>query len=224
MNPPAFDEVASRKAFQLRVAAELGLEVPRTLITSDPTRARAFVEEIGLGNTVFKTFSCTHAVWRETRVVRDAEMEAVDAVRYAPVIFQEYVPAEVDLRVTIVGDRIFPAAIHSQGTDYPIDFRMSLGQALTEPVELPAEVRQRLSALTARLGLAYAAIDMRRRPDGRYVFLEVNTAGEFLFVEERTGQPIARAVADWLAGHTLRTTTGTRTSAPAGIGYEAVVM
>ena len=29
-------------------------------------------------------------------------------------IFQELVPAEVDLRVTIVGDQVFAAAIHSQ--------------------------------------------------------------------------------------------------------------
>ena len=40
---------------------------------------------------------------------------------------------------------------------------------------------------------------MRRTPQGEHVFLEVNTAGEFLFVEERTGQPISRAIADWLA-------------------------
>ena len=50
-----------------------------------------------------------------------------------------------------------------------------------------------------RLGLVYGAMDLRRTPDGDHVFLEVNTAGEFLFVEERTGQPISRAIADWLA-------------------------
>ena len=49
-----------------------------------------------------------------------------------------------------------------------------------------------------RLGLVYGAIDLRRTPEGDHVFLEVNTAGEFLFVEERTGQPIARAIAEWL--------------------------
>ena len=56
-----------------------------------------------------------------------------------------------------------------------------------------------------RLGLVYGAIDLRRTPAGDYVFLEVNTAGEFLFVEERTGQPIAAAVADWLTKPGSRT-------------------
>ena len=199
VNPPARDEVASRKAYQLRVAAEAGLAVPRTLITSDPVRARAFIEARGVGQTIYKPFSATHAIWRETRLIREEELGALEAVQLAPVIFQEYVPADVDLRVTIVGDRIFPAAIHSQHTDYPIDFRMGLGQARTEPDELPEAVVERLFAVMKRLGLIYGAVDMRRTPQGEHVFLEVNTAGEFLFIEERTGQPISRALADWLA-------------------------
>ena len=226
MNPPARDEVAGRKAHQLRVAAEVGLRIPRTLITSDPDRARAFIAAQGLGRTVFKTFSATHAVWRETRLVRQVELDSLDAVRVAPVIFQEFVPAEADLRITVVGDRLFPAAIDARGTDYEVDFRMSLGQARTTTATLPAPVVDRLRALMGRLGLVYGAIDMRRTPDGEHVFLEVNTAGEFLFVEERTGQPISQAVADWLVdpirsgaprpSSEARTPVGPGTTGPSG--------
>jgi len=200
MNPPASDEVASRKALQLREASRLGLRVPRTLITSDPDRARDFIDTYGLRKTVFKTFSATHAIWRETRLVRQEDLEWLHAVRLAPVIFQEYIAADVDLRVTLVGEQLFPAAIHSQDTDYPIDFRMSLGQAHTEAAEIPPTVKEPLRALMSRLGLVYGAIDMRRTPEGDYVFLEINTAGEYLFIEDRTGQPISKAVAEWLAG------------------------
>jgi glutathione synthase/RimK-type ligase-like ATP-grasp enzyme len=45
------------------------------------------------------------------------------------------------------------------------------------------------------LGIVYGAVDLRRTPEGRYVFLEVNPAGEWRFVEERTGQPITEAMA-----------------------------
>jgi glutathione synthase/RimK-type ligase-like ATP-grasp enzyme len=199
MNPPAVDEVASRKALQLRVARELGLRTPRTMITSDAEVARRFIADQGLGRTIFKTFSCTHQVWRETRLVRAEELEMLDQLRFSPVIFQEYIRAEADLRVTVVGDRIFPAAIDARGTNYEVDFRMSLGQARTAPCELPADVEKRLFALMNRLGLVYGAIDLRRTAEGEHVFLEVNTGGEFLFIEDRTGQPITAAVAEWLA-------------------------
>ena len=141
VNDPVRDEVAARKALQLRVAARTGLRVPRTIITSDPQQARAFVEAEGVGNTVFKTFSCTHAIWRETRLVREDVLSLLEAVRLAPVIFQEYIPAGVDLRVTAVGERLFPAAIHSEETDYPVDFRMVLGQARTERRSRPGRPR-----------------------------------------------------------------------------------
>ena len=198
MNPPARDEVAGRKLLQLKIAAELGLRIPRTLVTSDPDQARSFIAELGVERTVFKTFSCTHEIWRETRLVGRQELDLLDSVRLAPVIFQEYIPADADLRITLVGESIFPAAIHNRETDYPVDFRMSLGQALTEATELPPEVERKLHALMKCLGLVYGAVDMRRTPKGEHVFLEINTAGEFLFVEERTDLPISSAVADWL--------------------------
>jgi hypothetical protein len=49
--------------------------------------------------------------------------------------------------------------------------------------------------------LQYGAVDMRLRPDGQYVFLEINPAGQWLFVEEATGQPIAEALARLLVQH-----------------------
>ena len=181
------------------MATELGLRVPRTLITSAPERARAFIEATGIGKTIFKTFSCTHQIWRETRLVRREDMGVLDTVQLAPVIFQEYIPAEADLRITVVGTQLFAVAIRAQHTDYPVDFRMSLGQAEIRAADVPDEIAGRLRAFMTRLGLVYGAIDMRRTPDGEYVFLEVNTAGEFLFVEERTGLPIARSLANLLA-------------------------
>ena len=48
------------------------------------------------------------------------------------------------------------------------------------------------------LGLVYGAIDMRLTPNGEYVFLEVNPAGQWLFIEQATGQPISAAIAEAL--------------------------
>ncbi len=128
-------------------------------------------------------------------------MALLDNVKFAPVIFQEYIPADVDLRITMIGEQIFPAAIHSQETEYKVDFRMTMEKARFEAVELPPKVVRMLRELMKRLGLVYGAIDMRRTPKGEYVFLEINPAGQWLFVEERTGQKISDALADLLAAH-----------------------
>ncbi|WP_408952016.1 MvdC/MvdD family ATP grasp protein [Lysobacter sp. Hz 25] len=208
MNDPGRDDAASRKAAQLRIAAELGFKVPRTLISSDPQRVREFVHALGPGATVHKTFSCTHAVWRETRLLGEDDLAHLDTVRLAPVIFQEFVPAAADIRVTAVGGRLFPAEIKLDPVPGSIDFRPNLGAATVREHALPLPLRQRLLALMQRLGLEYGAIDLRLTPQGEYYFFEINTAGEFLFIEQRTGQPIGRAVAEWLAGaQSMRLTT-----------------
>ncbi|RZU00637.1 MvdC/MvdD family ATP grasp protein [Rivibacter subsaxonicus] len=201
INEPARDAVAARKAWQLELAGRIGLELPQTLITNCPQAAREFLGRVGLGNVIYKAFSATEQDWRETRLVRADELDRLDNLRYAPVIFQRYIEATVDLRITVVGERLFPAAIHSQDSDYKIDFRMDIGRARIEPVSLPADVEAKLLELMRRLGLAYGAIDMRRRPDGSHVFLEINPAGQWLFIERQTGQPISAALAELLQRH-----------------------
>ncbi|OYR38391.1 hypothetical protein DJ82_12510 [Halorubrum sp. Ib24] len=199
MNHPTHDEEAARKPYQLRVAQQIGFEIPETCITNDPARAQAVVDAHGASKTVYKAFTGTEAAWRETRVLRDGETDVIAAVRHAPVIFQEYVPAGVDLRITVVDGEVFPAEIHSQETAYPVDYRMNVDRARVEPADLPDDIRDRLREYVDRLGLVYGAIDMRRRPDGQHVFLEINPSGQWLFMEERTGQPITETVARVLA-------------------------
>lgn len=198
MNDPERDEIAGRKVYQLKRAAALGLTIPRTLVTNDPAAARAFVAAEAPGGTIYKSFSATEEDWRETRLLREEEAAQLDAVRYAPVIFQEHVEAVADLRVTVVGDRIFPAEIVAAPGAYPCDYRMTMDAAAITAHILPQAVEGRLRGLMADLGLSYGAIDLRLRPDGDYVFLEVNPAGQWLFIEQRTAQPITEAVADHL--------------------------
>ncbi len=198
VNEPARDEVAARKAYQLKVAAALGFRVPRTLITNDPVSAAAFIEAEGTNGTIYKAFSATEQTWRETRLLKPEERTQLQAVRFAPVIFQEHIRADIDLRITVVGDEIFPAEIQSGKTDYHVDFRMHMHQAPMRAHVLPDEITGKLRAFMNMLGLVYGAIDMRLTPAGEYVFLEVNPAGQWLFIEERTHQPITAALVTYL--------------------------
>ena len=201
VSPPKAIETAMMKTWQLPAANAAGLEIPQTLVTSDPEEARAFVDRLGPNRVICKAFSATESHWRETRQVGAAEYELLDRVQLAPVIFQELVPAEVDLRVTIVGEQVFAAAIHSQELPYPLDFRLFLDSGRGVPMRptvLPDDVTAALLRLLKAAGLRYGAVDMRRTPDGRHVFLEVNPAGQWRFVEQVTGQPITAAMAGLL--------------------------
>jgi hypothetical protein len=72
MNDPDCDEKAGRKAWQLKVARDVGLAIPSTCITNDPSRARSFVDSHSVP-IIYKTFSATERTWRETRLLRPEE-------------------------------------------------------------------------------------------------------------------------------------------------------
>lgn len=199
MNPPQNDEAASRKALQLRVASSLGLRIPDTLMTSDAEEARRFIDKHGISRTVYKIFSATERVWRETRLLNISDLALLDQLKLAPVIFQEYIPARADIRVTIVGDAMFAMAIESRGRGSEVDFRVNLSDAGMTACDLPDREAAALRALMKHFGIVYGAVDLRLTPDEEYVFLEVNPAGEFLFAEHGSGYPITAAVAGWLA-------------------------
>jgi glutathione synthase/RimK-type ligase-like ATP-grasp enzyme len=200
MNHPIADEVAQRKIRQLQAARRIGLSVPETLVTNQPAAAEDFVARHGPGRVIRKAFRNIAEAPRETTLVRQEDLAVIDAVRYAPVIFQRYVAADADLRVTVVEDDVFAAAIRSTA-DHQTDYRLGLASATVTPYRLPHDVTARLLELMKVLELSFGAIDMRLTPEGEHVFLEVNPAGEFLFVSERTGQPIPAAIAACLQRH-----------------------
>jgi len=132
------------------------------------------------------------------------KMAHIDSIIGCPAIFQEYIKKQVELRITIVGEEIFAAEIHSQTSiETQVDFRrMALYDRATIPQHaihrLPDDVRDALMALMRRLGLVFGCIDMILTPDGRYVFLEVNSSGQWQWIEELTGMPITDALTDLL--------------------------
>ena len=169
INHPTKDDEAARKVYQLETARKDRDENTSDVYYERPRPApRAFVAGQGLDRVIYKAFSGTEQAWRETRMLRKEELDGIDQVEYAPVIFQEYIPAEADLRITVVGDRIFACAIDTRQTEYQVDFRMVMDKADMRAVELPAEVQSQIREYMRTLGLVYGAIDMRLTPGGEY--------------------------------------------------------
>lgn len=203
VNDPTREAVADRKLHQLAVARRVGLTIPHTLVTNDPVRARTFATALSPRRVISKGMRLPReGTWR-TRWADPGDAEVFEAARYAPAVFQEYVGAETDLRVTIVGDQLFAAEIDASRTSYPLDWRVDFANAKVTPTSLPDPLAAKLRSLMAEFGLVYGAADLRRTRDGDYAFLEVNPSGQWLFVERRTGEPITEAVANLLARQTV---------------------
>jgi hypothetical protein len=203
--PPFVVRHAEHKASQLKIAGELGFELPPTLTTNSPADLVEFYRQHDgriISKQANKAFHSTvgHGFIRYTELVTTRDIAHAHAIAYCPMIFQAYVPKRVELRITVVGRRVFAAEIHSQLTNHTRhDWRRyDHGQTPHLPHELPAELERRCVRLVERLGLRYGAIDMVLTPDGRYVFIEINPNGQYLWIEEEAGLPIGDAIGELL--------------------------
>jgi glutathione synthase/RimK-type ligase-like ATP-grasp enzyme len=207
---------AEHKAVQLELAAGVGLDVPRTLTTNDPDAVQAFWAQCD-GRVVVKALS-SFAIYDEagreqvvfTTPLAAEDLGHLDQLALAPMTFQEHLDKRIELRVTLVGGRVFAAAVDSQALERSrVDWRKE-GVQLTDkwtPYSLPTDVSARLLLLAAQLGLSYGAVDIVVTPDGRHVFLEINPAGEWFWLDDVFGpHALSTAIAETLLAPPRRPT------------------
>ncbi|ANZ25349.1 hypothetical protein RAJCM14343_5772 [Rhodococcus aetherivorans] len=196
---------AARKTAQLTLAGRLGFELPPTIVTTSPDEFLDFWDRHE-GQVISKPLDRPFLIdgddgyFRMCEPVTTTDLGYAEAMRLCPMIVQGYVPKQIEVRVTVVGQRVLGAAIHSQDSNHTrLDWR-SYDPSTTRYSrhELPAALAALCRSLVAELELQYGTIDLILTPDGRYVFLEINPSGQWLWIEDATGLPISDALCELL--------------------------
>lgn len=208
VNSPFANRFADNKILQLRLAAKLGFEIPDTLITNSIKAAQGFFKKHQRRGVIFKTLKMPFV--RETTesyisvytslVTLSPQVEK--SISVVPCLFQEYIDKAYELRINVVGDQVFAARIFSQEqADTRIDWRRNQHKTnLRYEIErLDQTIKQSCILLIQKLNLLFGAIDMIVTPDGRYIFLEINPNGQWLWIEKQLGLPIADSIIDLLS-------------------------
>lgn len=208
---PIFPEEKMRynKLIQMKVASQVGLEVPKSIVSNISSTVKDFYD--GNGATVLKPLKMGFAhnpdsgeqyILYTSQVPKDLFYKNINKIGICPVFFQEKIEKEVELRIVVVGEKVFACAIDSQSNETTaIDWRKQIFLNDYLPhnkFNLPDEISTRCVDLTRRLGLLSGSIDMILTPDGRYVFLEINQNGQWGWLEILTGLPISKAIANLL--------------------------
>jgi len=205
-NPHSIDR-ASDKLGQLRLAKSLGFLVPETIVTN----AKASVVSLQKRHSkcVYKPHdgssigrSLNQMVY--ANVISEDMWDGKDSeegMMLCPGIFQPYIEKEYEVRVTVVGNKLFATRIDSQASlRSTVDWRRyDFDKVRHETVSLPEEESVRCINLVERLNLQFGAIDMIVTPKGEHYFLEINANGQWAWIQVLTGQNIAGAIASLLA-------------------------
>lgn len=204
VNRPAAAVLAGYKMVQHEAARRIGLKMPDTIYTNDPDLVRKFIDRQG-GKIVYKVFHMSawkdeQTVWLPyTSLLEAGQLVSDEVLRLTPGIYQALVPKKHEVRVTVMGRRIFAAKVLSQQTeDGRLDWRKAYDELEMEPCDIPAGVAEGCRELMKALGIVFGCFDFIVTPADDYVFLEVNEMGQFLFVEHFAGLPLLDAFCEFL--------------------------
>ena len=192
VNPPAAMATNNSKPYQANWIRSRGLDIPDTLITTDPGAALAFWQRYD--QVIYKSVSGVRSIVSR---LGPQHVERLERVVNCPTQFQRYIPG-IDYRVHVVADEIFACQIVSDADDYRYSMR-SGARVSIEPCDLPQEIAHRCKVLAASLKLIVAGLDLRCTPEGKWYCFEVNPSPGFTYFQEETKQPIDEAIARLLA-------------------------
>lgn len=190
---------AENKPYQLRVASEVGLKYPSTLITNNPEQVKQFYYSLK-GNIICKmltalTFSMNSPKqFVYTQLVVKDDLNNLESLSLCPMIFQEYIPPKYELRIAYVDGKFFYGKIETDGSSP--DWRKPTQKTLKWKKVLKHPVNENiLHNFMQKLQLKFGAIDIIVSQKNQPYFLEVNPCGEWGMLERFLKLPISKYLA-----------------------------
>lgn len=214
---PENTRMANFKPLQLKLAQTAGFRIPRTLISNDPEAVANFLRVNRNVPMIMKPVGTSFVRLSEdpedvrnknltiyTRIIdKKSVFKNIDLVSNCPVIFQEAAEQIFDLRVTVIGNKVFAVKIgHSQDLgagNSNVDWRNHKLKRTFEKYDLPRSIEKMAVTLTKCLGLNFSAIDLAYSKKKGYVFFEINPQGQWMPSETLAGHPISKTLALFLA-------------------------
>lgn len=188
---------AENKLLQARAADRLGIPVPATAVAATATD---IPEQLG-SPLVVKPLGPSHftddgggeqVLWSHPL---DRSAPELAHLKGAPFILQQHLDADRHLRVVTVRNRVWVCALDAAGL--PLDWRRNEeAHGAFEPIE-DADVADAARRIAGALGVGYSSQDWIASGKDRY-FIELNPAGQWLFLPEPVASEVTGEIAVWL--------------------------
>lgn len=208
LNPLRKAYKGENKYYQMEVAKEVGFLFPKTLITNDKEKIRNFI--LGNKKTLFKLMSQEmYDVGNNdfrglyTNIINLEDLDRFSTVDENPIVFQEYIEKQYEVRYTVVKDKHYACKIDSQSSEKAKQDwrRYDITHTPHCSMDPPKEIKDKVNRMLEILGLEFGALDFIVTPDDKWIFLEINCMGQWLWIEQLTGLQISTAIVEWIKSH-----------------------
>lgn len=208
INDPFIANKAKVKFQQLLLANKYGVKIPKTLITTQPEKAKEFFIECGeevLVKSIYTgnvTIDGINQGIASRKIGKDDFYKFYKNISLSPTQLQEYIEKAFELRITIIGQKVFAIKIDSQAhEETKIDWRLHTRINPHSIFELPSKIEKFCIDFLKEQKLLYGAMDFIVTPNNEYVFLENNPFGQYLWLEIETKIPLTKEICNLLISY-----------------------
>jgi Glutathione synthase/Ribosomal protein S6 modification enzyme (glutaminyl transferase) len=179
VNHPVNTYKAENKVLQLKIAKNSGFIIPKTFV-GNTLPSELNEEELYIVKSIDTALFYDNGQEMFTYSTKTTGEELLGSeLKAAPVIIQECLSNKIDIRVTIIGDKIFPVSVTNNGLSIDGDWRRTPKELLKyTPIKLPETVVESIQKTMKSLGLKFGGMDLAV-VDDKYYFIEVNPTGEW---------------------------------------------
>lgn len=197
--------IAENKYLQMEVAKALGFKIPETLISNEVDELKAFIQlnapvVLKLMNQDFYRTGNEDFKGIYVNKIGMDDLEQFGTLNENPIVLQKYIEKSFEVRYTVVGQDHFVCKIESQNSNIAnVDWRRyDIPNTPHYELEPPLEIKNKVKAFMKELQIEYGALDFIVDLNQNWHFLEVNSMGQFLWIEDLTGLKISDSIVHWL--------------------------
>ncbi|EKO3908843.1 hypothetical protein GTU35_001894 [Vibrio fluvialis] len=206
LNPLAKAYQAENKYLQMEIANEVGFKLPDTLVSNNKDTLCCFSEfhdevVMKLMNQDFYedkegSFKGIYVNKITTQLLEDS----FEVSGENPIVLQSYIPKAYEVRYTVVGDDHHVCQIQSQSSSKAnVDWRRyDIPKTPHYKLTPPEHIKEKVNKLMTMLDLEFGALDFIVTPSDEWYFLEINTMGQWLWIEDLTGMKISDSIVNKL--------------------------
>lgn len=197
--------LADNKYHQEKTANQVGLRIPPFISSNEREKLLSFLRNntpsvIKFMSQDMYTSDQGELLGLYVNKISEQDLYGFSPSSENPITIQKYIEKQYEVRYTVIGDKHLACAIESQKSQKSnIDWRRyDIPNTPHRKICPPNEVTIKVNDLMRALNLNFGALDFIVDENHDWWFLEINSAGQWLWIEDLSGLDISGSISQWL--------------------------
>jgi len=205
LNPLAKAYQVENKYLQRDLAKKHGFKIPEMIVSNKKEVLLDFAKKhkevvLKLMNQEFYQDENGEFKGLYVNKLTEHDLKKFNETGENPIVLQPYIDKEYEVRYTIVGKDHHVCRIDSQKSKISnVDWRRyDIPNTPHLPINPPESIKKKVERFMEDCGIYFGAFDFIVTPQGEWYFLEINTMGQWRWIEDLTGLKISDSIVNFL--------------------------